>query len=544
MTRAGAADGAAPADVLIVGAGPAGGVLAARLVAAGLRVVCLEQGDWHDPADFPGAGPEYELQMRGRWSPDPNVRGGVADYPVAADASEIAPLMFNGVGGGTILYNADWCRMRPSDFRVRTLDGVADDWPIDYGDLAPYFDATDVEFGVCGLAGDPSLPPTPDPPHPPLPMGPGAHRVAAAHDRLGWHWWPGTNAVAPVATAGRGACVQRGTCIEGCPEGAKASADLTHWRRAVAAGADLRTGACAQRVLLDERGRACGVEYAGRDGREHTARARVVVLAANGVGTPRLLLLSAQGGHPDGLANRSDQVGRRLMVHPFAMVDGVFDEPLRSWVGHAGPKIVSYEFYETDAARGFVRGAKWSLGGIAGPVGIALTRRPDGTPGWGAAHHAGMRERLGRTMSWSIFTEDLPEAHNRVTLDDTLTDGGGLPAPHVDYRIGDNTRRLLAFHAERAQESLRAAGATHLHAEAPVRDSGWHLLGTARMGDDPETSVVDRNLRAHDVPNLYIADGSVFVTSAGVNPTSTVVALAARLADHLVRSGRSLAVSG
>ena len=170
----------------------------------------------------------------------------------------------------------------------------------------------------------------------------------------------------------------------------------------------------------------------------------------------------------------------------------------------------------------------------------ALARRRDAR--WGAAlrrHARTARPHHG----WSIFTEDLPEAHNRVTLDDTLTDGGGLPAPHVDYRIGDNTRRLLAFHAERAQESLRAAGATHLHAEAPVRDSGWHLLGTARMGDDPETSVVDRNLRAHDVPNLYIADGSVFVTSAGVNP-STVVALAARLADHLVRSGRSLAVSG
>jgi choline dehydrogenase-like flavoprotein len=523
-----------PVDVVIVGAGPAGGVLATRLVAAGMRVVALEQGHWHDPSEFPAADPAYELHMRGRWSPDPNVRGLDADYPIDARTSDITPLMFNGVGGGSILYNADWCRLRPSDFRVRTLDGVADDWPIAYGDLEPYFDQTDVEFGVSGRAGDPSLPATPDFPHPPLPIGPGGRVVAHAHDRLGWHWWPGTNAIQPAAAGGRGGCLQWGTCIEGCPEGAKASADLTHWRRAVAAGADLRTGARVRRVLVDERGRASGVEYVDREGREQVVSASVVVLAANGLGTPRLLLLSE-------LANRSGLVGRRLMVHPFATVAGVFGEPLRSWIGHAGPKIVSYEFYETDADRGFVRGAKWSLGGIAGPVGIALTRKAGGAPGWGADHAAGMRERLGSTMSWGIFTEDLPEDHNRVLLDPDVTDSDGLPAVRVEYRISENTERMLEFHADRAAESLEAAGATHIHREVPVRASGWHLLGTARMGDDPETSVVDADLQAHDVPNLYIADGSTFVTSAGVNPTSTVVALAARLGEHLVRTRREIA---
>jgi choline dehydrogenase-like flavoprotein len=228
------------------------------------------------------------------------------------------------------------------------------------------------------------------------------------------------------------------------------------------------------------------------------------------------------------------------MVHPFATVAGTFAEPLDAWVGHAGPKIVSYAFYETDAARGFVRGAKWSLGGVAGPVGIALTPPAGGGPGWGAGHVAGMRARVGRTMSWGIFTEDLPEAANRVTLDDARTDSDGLPAPRIAYRIGENTRRMLAFHAERAAESLRAAGALSVHAEVPVRASGWHLLGTARMGEDPETSVVDADLQAHDVPNLYVADGSTFVTSAGVNPTSTIVALAARLAEHLVRGRRDV----
>jgi choline dehydrogenase-like flavoprotein len=153
-----------------------------------------------------------------------------------------------------------------------------------------------------------------------------------------------------------------------------------------------------------------------------------------------------------------------------------------------------------------------------------------------------MRERFGRMLTWSIFAEDLPETHNRVELSDDVTDSSGLPAARVHYRISDNTRRMLDFHAARARESLEAAGATQIDATVPVRASGWHLLGTARMGTDPERSVVDRNLRVHDVPNLYIADGSTFVTSAGVNPTSTVAALAARLGDHLVRGGRDLEV--
>jgi choline dehydrogenase-like flavoprotein len=526
------------ADVLIVGAGAAGGVLAGRLVRAGLRVRCLEQGDWHDPAAFGSGDPAFELVARRRWSPDPSARRGAADYPVDASESDLAPLMFSGVGGSTLLYAADWCRMRPSDFRVRTLDGVGDDWPLSYADLAPHFDATDREFGVAGLAGDPSLPPdVAPPPYGPLPLGPGALRVAAAHDRLGWHWWPGTNAVHP------GACVQWGTCIEGCPVGAKATADLTHWRAAVAAGVRLDVGARAQRVGLDRRGRARGVEYVDGEGRSQLARAGVVVLAANGLGTPRLLLLSACAGHDDGLANSSGLVGRRLMMHPFATVSGVFDEPLRTWVGHAGPKIVSYEFYESDGSRGFVRGAKWSLGGVAGPVGIALAHPDDAPPPWGAGHLAGMRERVGRTMSWGIFTDDLPEDDNRVALDAAHCDGDGLPGVRVRYRIGENTRRMLAFHAARAEESLEAAGARQVHTQVPVRSAGWHLLGTARMGRDPATSVVDRFGRCHDVPNLYVADGSAFVTAAGVNPTSTVAALAARLAEHLVATRREVAVA-
>jgi choline dehydrogenase-like flavoprotein len=523
------------ADVVIVGAGASGGVVARRLAAAGMRVVCLEQGRWHDRGEFPAGRQEYELLARKQWSGSPNVRGLPQDYPVDETESDIATLMFNGVGGSLVLYAGDWCRLHPSDFRVRTLDGVADDWPITYGDLAPYYAQTDREFGASGLAGDPALPDGYEPPFPPLPIGRGAMKVARAHTRLGWHWWPGTNSVLSVGADGRHACAQWATCMAGCPEGAKASTDQTHWPAAIDDGAVLITGARAQRVVVGPGGLATGVEYVDEDGNEHRVDADTVILAANAVGTARLMLLSDGPGHPDGLSNDSGQVGRRLMVHPFANVLGLFDEQLQSWGGHLGAKIVSYEFYETDPERDFVRGAKWSLAPTGGPINAALPTRA-GTTTWGPDHHLHVRSYLGKGVSWGIFGEDLPDPENRVTLSGDLRDSSGIPAPKIRYRVSDNSRRMLDFNIERAKESLLEAGAYRVEEERLMRYSGWHLLGTARMGDDPEDSVVDGFGRSHEVPNLFVVDGSVFPTSGGVNPTSTIAAFAARSAEHLVRT--------
>jgi choline dehydrogenase-like flavoprotein len=329
--------------------------------------------------------------------------------------------------------------------------------------------------------------------------------------------------------------------MQGCPEGSKAAGDQTHWTHAVRDGAQLITGARVRRVLVGPAGLATGVEYVTADGTEHVQEGDVVVLAANAVGTARLLLLSEAPGHPGGLANGSDLVGRRLMVHPFANVLGLFDDDLRSWAGHVGAKIVCYEFYETDPARDFVRGAKWSLAPTGGPVNAALPSRA-GQSVWGPEHHTHMKRYLGRGISWGIFGEDLPDPDNRVTLDDGLIDSSGIPAPKVTYRVSENSRKLLDFNIERASESLREAGAYDVEVERLMRYSGWHLIGTARMGDDPETSVVDHTGKAHEVDNLYVVDGSVFVTSGGVNPTSTIAAFAARTADHLVRSRHEQAV--
>jgi choline dehydrogenase-like flavoprotein len=520
-------------EVLIIGAGASGGVVARRLAESGVKVLCLEQGQWPDRTRYPAPDAAYELLARKQWSGSPNVRGLPEDYPIDESDSDIAPLMFNGVGGSTVLYAADWPRLLPSDFRVRTLDGVADDWPLRYEDLAPYYERTDIDFGVAGLGGDPAYPPGSEPPLPPLPIGKAAMRVARAHDQLGWHWWPGPNAVLSAKHGGRHPCVQWGACMQGCPEGAKASTDLTHWPQARAAGAQIVTGARVARLVTGPRGLITAAEYVDREGLWHSAEADVFVLAANAIGTPRLLLNSACATHPDGLANSSGLVGKRLMVHPFANVLGYFDKPLDSYLGHVGSKIVSYQFYETDASHDFVRGAKWSLAPTGGPLNAALPTRA-GDSVWGAEQHAAVRAFLGRTASWGIFGEDLPDEANRVELDLVLTDSSGIPAPRIHYKVSDNSRRLLDFHIARAEESLRAAGAYQVAAERLMRYSGWHLLGTARMGGDAATSVVDRWGRCHDVDNLYIVDGSVFVTSGGVNPTSTIASLALRTADRML----------
>jgi choline dehydrogenase-like flavoprotein len=214
---------------------------------------------------------------------------------------------------------------------------------------------------------------------------------------------------------------------------------------------------------------------------------------------------------------------------------GLFDEQLEMWKGHIGSKIVCYEFYESDESRGFVRGAKWSLAPTGGPINAAIPQRA-GASRWGPEHHAHIRSYLGRGVSWGIFGEDLPDPENRVTLDPELTDSSGLPAPKITYKVADNSRACLDFQIERATESLVEAGAYRVEAERLMRYSGWHLIGTARMGDDPASSVVDGYGRTHEVENLYVVDGSVFVTSGGVNPTSTIAAFAARAADHLIRT--------
>jgi choline dehydrogenase-like flavoprotein len=532
------------ADVLIVGAGASGGVAALELAGRGFRVVCLEQGDWALPDDFTGDKPQWELSRLKQWNANPNIRQRPSDYPVNTEESPLEALMFNGVGGSTILFSGHWVRALPSDFRVKTLDGVADDWPFSYEDLRPFYDEITHHIGASGLEGDPAYPDSHTFPLPPMPIGKYGLAAAKGMDKLGWHWWPAPNAIASRKFKNRPACLRYGACESGCPTGAKASTDLTHWRDAIAAGAVLITGARVRQLTVDHRGLVTGAEYVDRGGAVHHLRAGVTVLAANGVGTPRLLLNSTSSQYPDGLANTSGLIGKRLMVHPYASVYGTYEDNLETWLGPTGQALQSMQFYETDTSRGFVRGAKWNLMPTGGPLTHTLWEPGENWHDrFGPAFHTRLHSTFGRYTEWGITTEDLPEEHNEVVLDAHATDSDGIPVPKIRYTISENTDRMLKFHVERAIEAHYAAGATSVHPIPVVRESGWHLLGTARMGTDPQTSVVDEYGRAHDVPNLYIIDGSVFVTSTGVNPTATIMAVALRAMRHLADNRRDQTIA-
>jgi choline dehydrogenase-like flavoprotein len=291
------------------------------------------------------------------------------------------------------------------------------------------------------------------------------------------------------------------------------------------------------------------VLYYDRDGALHEQRAGLVVLAANGVGTPRLLLNSRSPAFPDGLANRSGLVGKNLMFHAYGTAWGVFDQPLDSYRGPQANMVLSHEFYESDESRGFVRGFQLQVTRQGAPLGSALAHSALLGPGerlpWGAGHHAAFGERFNHTLSVSMNGEDLPETANEVALDPDLTDADGVPAPLIRYRLSDNSRRMIDFAIDRAEDVLRAAGARQVYRPDTLPTAGFHLMGTCRMGtcrmgDRPYGSVVDRWGRCHDVPNLFVVDGSVFVTSAGVNPTPTIQALALRTADHIKRAARGV----
>ncbi|MFV2090797.1 MAG: NAD(P)-binding protein, partial [Pseudomonadales bacterium] len=244
-------------DVLIIGAGASGAAIAWSLAETRMRIVCLEQGDWMNPADYPSTGQDWEARSMGDYSFSPNTRHSQADYPINEDDSPIKIANFNGVGGGTVLYAGHYPRFHPSDFRVKSLDGVADDWPIDYDTLAPYYAENDKMMGVSGLAGDPAYPApclNAQSMMSPLPLGRAGETIAGGFNRLGWHWWPSDSAIATEAYDGRDRCINLGACLSGCAQGAKASTDITYWPHAIRAGVTLKTRARVREITVNSRG--------------------------------------------------------------------------------------------------------------------------------------------------------------------------------------------------------------------------------------------------------------------------------------------------
>jgi len=284
-------------------------------------------------------------------------------------------------------------------------------------------------------------------------------------------------------------------------------------------------------VTLDAQGRARGALYYDRQGNLQEQLASVVVVSCNGVGTPRLLLNSKSKLFPQGLANSSGMVGRNFMAHVWWQLEGTFEQRMD---GEDGPPIpaLSQQFYETDLGRGFVRGYTFQIVRPQGPLSQAWGGSVRNPVPWGAEHHRSMQKQYPHRVRVGVLGEDLPDENNRVELDPETKDSSGIPAARVSYTYGENSLKLLAHGARMGRQVLEAAGAIEVIDDGPSRTAS-HLLGTARMGSDPKRSVVNAWHQAHDVKNLFIVDGSSFVTSGAANPTSTIGALALRAADGI-----------
>jgi choline dehydrogenase-like flavoprotein len=520
------------ADVVIIGAGAAGAAVAWRLSHFDLKVLCIEQGDFQNPSEYPASSANWELRKLSTHNPFPNTRDNYADYPIDDSDSPIAIANFNGVGGSTILFSGHFPRMHPSDFKTKSLDGVGEDWPISYEDLEPYFQLNDQMMGVSGLSGDPAFPEINNL-LPPVPMGHVGERLGEGFNSLNWHWWPSYAAIVTRKTAQRNACINLGPCNTGCAQSAKSSVDVSYWPIALANGVELKVRTTVKRLIEDADGQVSAVEVLDSAGKNYEITGKVFVLACNGVGTPRLLLNSSSKRCDLGLSNSSDMVGRNLMLHPLGYVEGLFHEDLGSHLGPQGCCIASHEFYETNEDNDFKRGYSFQVLRGPGPLETAMSGMLRREISWGSTHHEDFGRRFGKIASMTTILEDLPDPENRVTLDPARRDSRGVPAPKVTYSLGVNTKRMLTHALTNGRKLMQAAGAYKSYAFGPIRETGWHLMGTTRMGVDPSTSVVDSFGRSHDVPNLYVADSSVFVTAGAVNPTSTLQAIALRVADGI-----------
>lgn len=526
------------ADVIVVGAGAAGAAISWQLASSGVRVLCIEQGDFPDVSQYPSTTSRWELKKQNEFSPFPNRRRNSYDYPIDDSDSPISIGNFNGVGGATVLFSGHFPRMHPSDFMTKTLDGVGDDWPLTYSDLEPFFTLNDRNVGVSGLSGDPAYPEITGM-MPPVPLGKLGEVMMTGFKRAEWHCWPAYSAIITRPVAGRSPCVNLGPCNLGCPQGAKSSADVTYWPKALEAGAKLITKSQVIRLVARRNNVIDSVEVRSLDGQTHVYRAGFFVVTCNGVGTPRLLLNSVSSDSRSGLANSSGLVGKNLMLHPLGYIEGIFEEDLQSSVGPQGCCLASHEFYETRREHDFKRGYSFQVLRGPGPVETAVTALKRRELHWGKNIHRQFADRFNRTVSMAAILEDLPRVENEVSLDTIRRDRNGMPSVRIKYKLDQNTRRMLSHALSNGRRVMSLAGAKKTYAFGPVRESGWHLMGTARMGSDPGKSVVDRYGKSHDVQNLYVADSSVFVTAGAVNPTSTLQAIALWIGHHLIeRIGR------
>ena len=527
-------------DFVVVGSGAAGGVMARQLSRAGFTVVVLEAGPWLGPKDF--THDEVKIGLQAQLTND----GRLLPATARATEQETAtvrgwPLYGRVVGGGSVHFSANYWRFPEIEFKQASTFGVPDgssmaDWPITYADLEPYYTQVEWEVGVSGLAGNPFEPPRRKGyPVPPLPIKSEGVLLEKGAKKMGWHPWPAPMAILSRPYRGRNPCIACGFCFaNGCEVGAKSSSLISMVPGALATGrCEIRPNSYAFRVRTGADGRVTGVAYFDEDKSERFQRARFVVLSANGLETPKLLLMSANGLFPNGLANSSGMVGRNITFNGFIMSQGVFEHPINGWKGVVASRVV-WDQVIMPKETGLYGGGGFDFR-------VAITPMSNGffTPGWGSEWKKQLHESFNYGLYAAGHETAMSVASNRVDLDPTVVDAWGLPAPRLTFKNHPMDADMDKWFVARSLELLDAAGAKRTFNVLPSAGAGGpHLLGTCRMGNDPATSVVDKDHRAHDVPNLFIVDGSSFVTGGRGQPTMTIQALAFRAAAGIVEAAK------
>ncbi|MEW5979720.1 MAG: GMC family oxidoreductase [Acidobacteriota bacterium] len=536
-------------DAIIVGAGASGSVAAKELCTAGLRVLLLERGPNLIPADF---GLHDELTSHGagmvRTGPggeDPRCprefRHQGEDYfrVVYPHNWEYSP-GGAAVGGGQLFYGALMWRRPPVDFRMKSACGpvegtTLEDWPLTYDELEPAFEKAEYDLGVSGEGGvNPFEGKRAKPfPLPPVELQPGDVAVQKAARRLGYHPFVVPLGLLTEEYRGRPACIRHPCCNNFiCEVGAKSTAVTALLPIALATGnCTLVPEAIVREIVIDSKGAVSGVRYFQKDGTLIEQTARIVILAASAIETPRLLLNSACRWFPHGVANGNGWVGRNLMGHISPWVWGILDGVSNEGFG-PGLGVGIDDFYANNP--GFTGGSVFYSRTEVTPISFA-NRRPRGARRWGLEHKQYQREHFNKYIRLFAPAEDMPQFENRVEVSPMVRDVWGIPVARITHSFHPNDYRVFEFFMEKMTRVLQEAGAHDITASSAGRGGAGYQLGTCRMGHDPKSSVVNAYGQSHEVDNLFIVDGSVFVTSGGRNPVLTIQALAYRFADFLIR---------
>lgn len=515
-------------DAVIAGGGAAGWMYAAKLGQGGKKVVVLEQGPAWTTDDLISS---QIWSRRLKW-------GGPTVLVDGKDPDAYGVNAGWGFGGAALHHYGNWPRLHPEDFRMKSQFGRGLDWPIGYEDLRPYYDKVQNEVGLSGDATAEVWRPPGEPyPMPPLLMTPQATALARGFAALGLKTAPMPLAINSVEYQGRPACIYDGWCDAGCPTGALANPLVTYMPPAIAAGADARAHSSVTRVLTNEQGdHAVGVEYFDGSGRRQTQMADLVILAANAVQNPRILLNSATNEHPNGLGNDHDMVGRCFMAHGGARVFGLFDEDLAPHIGISGVILMSQEGYGKDTHGGPFGSFTWQIAPAMKPndfAGLAASR-PDLI---GEDLHAFIRRAAHGLATIGALCEQLPDPENRVTLAEQK-DAFGFRIARVTHRNDDDVVGLFRYALAQGQAVMRAAGASEVW---PAGSIGLtHIIGGTLMGTRADTSVCNSYGQIHGIANLLVAGTGLNPTSGGVHPTFTMHALVMRSAKHLLTDWTSI----